>query len=159
MSDLENKVFNTISKPNIHLRYVDDILLLTNSTDEINIIQETFQNNSFLNSTQEININYKIPYTSNIDRFTTSTLLLPKDPFSTCPWEQTSCLLCELGIEFSVRLWVILNTIMHGPPYCILPTFFDFTTRVSNCCLFVLWSGTLQVKVRMNLAVCRERHA
>ena len=31
MSALENKVFNTINKPNIYLRYADDIL--TNSTD------------------------------------------------------------------------------------------------------------------------------
>ena len=72
MSDLENKVFNTINKSNIYLRYADDNLFLTNSTDEINIIQETFQNDSFLNFTQEININ-KISFlgilidTSNID--------------------------------------------------------------------------------------------
>ena len=50
MSDLENKVFNTINKPNFYLRYVDSILL-TKSTDEINIIQETFQNDSVLNFT------------------------------------------------------------------------------------------------------------
>ena len=43
-------------------------------------IQETFQNNSVLNFTQEININNKIPFlgvlidTGNINRFTTSTL-------------------------------------------------------------------------------------
>ena len=79
MSALENKVFNTINKPNIHSRYADDILLLTYSTDEINTIQETFQNNSVLNFTQEININNKIPFlgvlidTSNIDRFITFT--------------------------------------------------------------------------------------
>ena len=42
MSDLENKIFNTINKANIYLRYADDIFLLTNSTDEINIIQENF---------------------------------------------------------------------------------------------------------------------
>ena len=78
MSDLENKV-NTINKSNIYSRYADDILLLTNSTDEINMIQETFQNNSVLNFSQETNINNKIPFlgvligTSNIDRFTTST--------------------------------------------------------------------------------------
>ena len=76
MSALENKVFNTINKPNIYLRYADDILFLTINTEEINIIQETFQNNSVLNFTQEININNKITFlgilidTSNIDRFT-----------------------------------------------------------------------------------------
>ena len=82
MLALENKVFHTINKPNIYLRY-DDILLLPSSTDEINTIQETFQNNSVLNFTQEININNKIPFldvlidSSNIDRFTTSTYKKP----------------------------------------------------------------------------------
>ena len=33
-------------------------------------------------------------------------VLPPKDPFSTCPWEKTSCLLYELGIEFSVHLYL-----------------------------------------------------
>ena len=62
MSSFENKGFNTINKSNIYLRYADDILLLINSTDEINIIQENFQNNSVLNFTKEININNKIPF-------------------------------------------------------------------------------------------------
>ena len=74
ISALEKKVFNTINKPNIYLRYAEDILLLTNSPEEIYTIQETFQNNSVLNFTQEININYKIlTDASNIDRFITST--------------------------------------------------------------------------------------
>ena len=59
--------------------YADDILLFTNSTYEINVIEETFQNNSVLSFTQEISINDKIPFlglrvdTNNIDRFITST--------------------------------------------------------------------------------------
>ena len=69
------KVFNIINKPNIYLRYADDILL---TITLMKLIQETFQN-SFLNFTQEININIKIPFlgvlidTSNNDRFITST--------------------------------------------------------------------------------------
>ena len=83
LSALENKVFDTINKTNIYWRYADDILLLTNSIDEINIIQETFQNNSVINFPQEININNKISFlcvlidTSNIDRFTTYTYEKP----------------------------------------------------------------------------------
>ena len=79
---LSNFYMSAINKPNIYLRYADNILL-TNSTDEINTIQETFQNNSVLNFTQEINITNKIPFlgvlidTSNIDRFTTSTYKKP----------------------------------------------------------------------------------
>ena len=79
MSALENKIFNTINKPNIYLRYADDVLLFTKSTYEINTIQETFQNNSVLSFTQEININNKTPFlgvlldTNNNGRFITST--------------------------------------------------------------------------------------
>ena len=79
MSNLENKVFNTINKLNTYLRYIDNILLFTISPDEINIIQETFQNDSVFNFSQELNINNKIPFlgvlidTSNINKFTTST--------------------------------------------------------------------------------------
>ena len=78
MSALENNFFYTINKTDIYLRYDDDIFL-PNSTDEINTIQETFQNNSVLNFIQEININNKIPFprvpieSSNIERFITST--------------------------------------------------------------------------------------
>ena len=79
MSALKNNDFNIINKPNIYLRYTDDILLLNNSTYEINTIQEIFQNNSVLNFTQEINIKNKIPFlgVSNIDRFITSTYKKP----------------------------------------------------------------------------------
>ena len=51
-SNLENKVFNSINKHNIYPRYVDDILLLTNNTDENNPIQETFHNNPILSFTK-----------------------------------------------------------------------------------------------------------
>ena len=42
MSDLENKIFNSIKKPPIYLRYVDDVLILANNINEINI-QDTIQ--------------------------------------------------------------------------------------------------------------------
>ena len=91
MSVLENKVFNTIKEPKIYLRYADETLLLANSTDEINTMQETFQNNSVLNFTQEINIKNKIPFlgvlieTNNNSRFIISTY--KKNYFqSECPF-------------------------------------------------------------------------
>ena len=42
MSNLENKISNSIYKPSIYLRYVDDILILANDTNEINKLQDTF---------------------------------------------------------------------------------------------------------------------
>ena len=47
MSDLENKIFNSIKKPSIYLRYID-ILILANDINEINILQDTFPKNQFL---------------------------------------------------------------------------------------------------------------
>ena len=48
MSDLENKIFNSIRKPSIYLRYVDDMLILANDINEIIIVQDTFQKIQFL---------------------------------------------------------------------------------------------------------------
>ena len=42
MSDLGNKIFNSIKKPSIYLRYADDILIFTNDTNEIHLLQDTF---------------------------------------------------------------------------------------------------------------------
>ena len=48
MSNLENKIFNSIKKPFIDLRYFDNILILVNDINEINILQDTFQKIQFL---------------------------------------------------------------------------------------------------------------
>ena len=53
-SNLENKIFNSIKKPSIYLRYVDDILILSNNINEISILQDTFQENSVLNFIHEL---------------------------------------------------------------------------------------------------------
>ena len=79
MPDLKNKIFNSIKKPLIYLRYVDDILILANDTNEINILQDTSPQNSVLNFTHELNKNNKISFldvqvdTNNTDNnFSTS---------------------------------------------------------------------------------------
>ena len=48
MYDLENKILNSIKKPPIYLRYVDDILILPNHINTINILQYPFQKIQFL---------------------------------------------------------------------------------------------------------------
>ena len=50
MIDLENEIFNSIRKPPIYLRYIDDILILANDINEINILQDTFQKIQFITS-------------------------------------------------------------------------------------------------------------
>ena len=54
-----------LKKSSIYLRYVD-ILILANGTNEINI-QDTFQNNSVLNFTHELNKNNKISFLDVLD--------------------------------------------------------------------------------------------
>ena len=71
--------WSSIKKPPIYLRYVDDILILSNNINEINILHDTFQKNSVLNFTHELNKNNKISFldvlidTNNNYNFTTST--------------------------------------------------------------------------------------
>ena len=57
MAHLENKIFNIIKKPSIYVRYVDDILVLVNNTNELIELQQAFQKNSVLNFTYELNNN------------------------------------------------------------------------------------------------------
>ena len=84
ISDLENKIFNSVRKPPIYQRFVDDLLILANDINEINILQDTFQKNSLLNFTHEQNKNNKISFldvlidtnnnnNNNNNNFTTST--------------------------------------------------------------------------------------
>ena len=70
-------------KPPIYLRYVDDILILSKNINEINIVQDTFQNNSVLNFTHKLNKNNKISFldvlidSNNNNNFTMSTYKKP----------------------------------------------------------------------------------
>ena len=61
ISDFENKIFNSIKKPSIYLKYLDDILILANDITEIKVL-DIFQKNSVLNFTIEQNKNKKIPF-------------------------------------------------------------------------------------------------
>ena len=83
MSDHENRIFDSMKKPPIYLRYVDDMLIFTNNINEINKLQDTFPKNSVLNFTHELNKNNKISFldvlidTNNNNNFTTSTYKKP----------------------------------------------------------------------------------
>ena len=84
MSDLKDKIFNSIRKPPIYLRYVDDILILANNINEINI-QDTFPKIQFFYFTHELNKNNKISFLDVIidtninNNFTTSTYKKPSN--------------------------------------------------------------------------------
>ena len=59
ISHIENKIFNTIKKPKLYVRYVDDIFIATQSHDEINKLKQILEKNSVLKFTTELNINKK----------------------------------------------------------------------------------------------------
>ena len=63
MGHLENKVFNEhLNKPIIYARYVDDIFLLVDDLQYIDNLKRSFEENSVLKFTFEMNSNFKIPF-------------------------------------------------------------------------------------------------
>ena len=58
ISHIKNKIFNTIKKPKIYIRYVDDIFTATQSQDKIKL-KQTLEKNSVLNFPTKLNINKK----------------------------------------------------------------------------------------------------
>ena len=61
MSDLENRISNSIRKPSIYQRYVY-IFILANDINEISIQLDTSQKNSVFNFTHELNKTIKFPF-------------------------------------------------------------------------------------------------
>ena len=60
MSYIENKIFKaTITKPKIYVLYVDDILIVTKSYDEINKLKKKKKKKFHTKLTTELNINKK----------------------------------------------------------------------------------------------------
>ena len=63
MGYLENRVFNEhLNKPKIYARYVDDIFLLVDDLQYIDNLKKSFEENSVLRFTFEMNNNFKIPF-------------------------------------------------------------------------------------------------
>ena len=82
MGHLEDKIFQVIDKPSIYLRYVDDILVLTEKVSDIEDLKQVLHSNSVLTFTHELNVNNKIPFLdvlidTNGHNFETSTYKKP----------------------------------------------------------------------------------
>ena len=113
MSNLENRIFNSIKNPPIYLRYVDDILIFANNINKINILLDTFQKNSVLNFTHELNKNNKISFldvlidTNKNNNFTTSTYKKPSNNNSCTLNFKSEC-------PFRYKKAIINNLISHA---------------------------------------------
>ena len=82
MSHLENKILESDLKPDLYLRYVDDILILTKHTSEVIALKTAFENNSVLTFKYELSVNDKIAFLdvlieSSDDTFITSPYKKP----------------------------------------------------------------------------------
>ena len=111
-SHLENKIFHTIRKPPIYLRYINDILSLANDNNEINI-QDTFQKNSVINFNHELNKNNKISFldvliniNNNIDNITVSTC--KKQRKITTPVSSTF----KMNVPSDIKKKAVINNII-----------------------------------------------
>ena len=86
-----NRILNRILKNPIYLRYINDIIILANNNNEINILQHTFEINSDLNFTHELNKNNKIPFcdilidTNNNNNITNATYKKKRPVISPVP--------------------------------------------------------------------------
>ena len=96
MGHLEEQTFNArCNKPNIYVRYIDDIFMQINDIDELLNIKEIFQQNSVLNFTYELHNNNKLPFldisvTLDHDNFITSVYHKPTD-FGKCLNANSEC--------------------------------------------------------------------
>ena len=85
MGDLERKVLdNSLHKPNIYARYVDDIFVQIENEEELIELKNKFQNNSVLNFTCEFSRNFSLPFLDVLvkmsqDRFVTEVYHKPTD--------------------------------------------------------------------------------
>ena len=85
MGHLEDQTFNNrCNKPNIYVRYVDDIFMQVNDIDQLLNIKEIFQQNSVLNFTYELHNNNRLPFLDisvkiENNRFITSVHHKPTD--------------------------------------------------------------------------------
>lgn len=83
MGHLENKVFNgTTCKPNIYVRYVDDIFIQVKTENQLIELKQLFEKNSVLKFTYELNAHSKLPFldvmvTSTTNKFKTTVYHKP----------------------------------------------------------------------------------
>ena len=68
ISHIDNKIFNTIKKPQIYICYVDDIFIAPQFHNEIKL-KQTLEKNFVLKFTTKLNINKKKSFPRRSYRF------------------------------------------------------------------------------------------
>ena len=115
MGDLEYNVFNNYyTKPNIYVRYVDDIFLQINNSDQLTDIKDIFQQKSVLTFTYELHVNNKLPF---LDISVTSTNTGFKTSIHYKPTDHGRCLNAQGNCPDKYKLSVINNFIHRAYKY------------------------------------------
>ena len=115
MGELENNIFsNHYVKPNIYARYVDDIFMQIDNTDQLTDIKELFQQHSVLNFTYELHTNNKLPF---LDISVTSTPTGFKTAIHYKPTDHGMCLNANSKCPDKYKRSVIHNYIHRAYKY------------------------------------------
>ena len=115
MGDLEYNVFNNhYTKPSIYVRYVDDIFVQINNSDELTDIKELFQEKSVLTFTYELHTNNILPF---LDISVNSTNTGFKTSIHYKPTDHGRCLNADGNCPDKYKLSVINNFIHRAYKY------------------------------------------
>ena len=115
MGDLEYQIFNNnYDKPNIYTRYVDDIFMQINNSDQLTDIKDLFEQNSVLTFTYELHNNNKLPF---LDVSVTSTNSGFKTAIHYKPTDHGMCLNAHSNCPEKYKRSVIHNFIHRAYKY------------------------------------------
>ena len=122
VAHIENGIFEKVPAPNMYVRYVDDILILTDNTDEVHKLKDIFQKESVLTFSHEFSNNSKIPFLDVLVDFSNNT-------FTTSPYKKpTSANSCLLNYRSECpdryKTAVIKNFIKRAKLISSTPTIF-----------------------------------
>ena len=142
MGDLENNIFtNHYHKPNIYVRYIDDIFMQIDNTDQLTDIKDLFENNSILTFTYELHNNNKLPF---LDISVTSTSSGFKTAIYYKPTDHGKCLNADSFCPIKYKRSVINNYIHRAFKYSqTWDTFHNEIIRIKQMLINNNYSNTL----------------
>ena len=115
MGNLEQNIFNNYyNKPSIYVRYIDDIFMQIDNTDQLTDIKDLFEQNSVLTFTYELHTNHKLPF---LDIAVTSTPSGFKTAIHYKPTDHGKCLNADSFCPLKYKRSVVNNYIHRAFKY------------------------------------------
>ena len=128
MANLENIVLKEIDKkPNIYVRYVDDIFIQVESEEHLKYIKSSFEKSSILKFTHELNIENKLPF---LDVLVNNNENIFKTSIYRKNTDKGQCLNADSECATKYKNSVITNYLNRA--YKVCSTWQDFTNEVEH---------------------------